>query len=1044
MKSNFPYYFHGQLILRAPSLPLNEMINEESIFEFSQRPFFKESIYLASPVLYNEMIKWHVGALTSEKEIEKLKLSLNKYISRMKSRCTPYGLFASCSTLHWSDTTNIVLKNAVARHTRLDMNYLCSLSQSLSSHSEIAPVIKFFPNNSHYTYGDSFRYIEYKYLNNKRIHQISSVDRNHYLQEIIEIAKEGLTIDELANHLVNDEISISEATDFIIELIENQLLISDLEPSVTGDEFIHQLISKLKSLPTSEFIRSVVEELENTKTILSQLDLSTENNVERYRSIFKSLQKLGNPVDENQLFQTDSFKNLTHNQLNKTIQDNLLEAIGFLKTITENSIPVNLNQFKERFRGRYEDAEVPLLEVLDTETGIGYLENDKNGVSDLLDDLYIPGNDNGKTTIHWTKKDSFLHKLLMKAQKRGENIIHLTDADLKAFDSNHTDKLPITFPLMFRLVDHEKIYLQPCAGSSSANILGRFAHGDQNIHEIIKSVVIHEEKFAENEDKIIAEIVHLPESRVGNILLRPTIHKYEIPYLGKSTLPRENQIQLQDLMISVKGDKLILRSKSLNKEILPRLTTAHNFSSNALPVYQLLGDLQTQYVDQSGFYFHWGELSRLFSYFPRVEYKNVILHRAKWKLQKSDYQELLELKEDSITKIKEWRDKLKIPDQIILVEADNELLIDFNQSLSIRMFIHTIKKRTEIILEEFLFDNEKLVVKDVVNKGYTNEFVALLFRNEPENFAPVRSSIRKHQNLSKDIQKDFHLGSEWLFYKLYCGTKTGDKILSEILRPLTDELIKNNLIDKFFFIRYNDPELHIRIRFHLTDLSHLGRIVEKMNAYTQDHCRDGLITTIQLDTYRREMNRYGENTIELAESLFYIDSETCLQFFDLIDLENGEAVRWQFALKSIDELLNGFGFSLDDKKQLLEALKLGFIKEHGNSKELKVQLDTKYRKLRKQVYEIMDIDPSSELYGLQELLDWKRSKLQNIANQIIDLHKSGQLQVPIQELMASYIHMCLNRIFAARQRTYEMVIYDLLYKFYVSEIARSKKTVEII
>ena len=44
-----------------------------------------------------------------------------------------------------------------------------------------------------------------------------------------------------------------------------------------------------------------------------------------------------------------------------------------------------------------------------------------------------------------------------------------------------------------------------------------------------------------------------------------------------------------------------------------------------------------------------------------------------------------------------------------------------------------------------------------------------------------------------------------------------------------------------------------------------------------------VIWKIQTETYQREIERYGENTIENSETLFWHDSELILKYLDLKD-----------------------------------------------------------------------------------------------------------------------------------------------------------------
>src|SRR6185436_6296753 len=88
---------------------------------------------------------------------------------------------------------------------------------------------------------------------------------------------------------------------------------------------------------------------------------------------------------------------------------------------------------------------------------------------------------------------------------------------------------------------------------------------------------------------------YLPYDRIGNFAQRPLLRGYEIPILGRSGAPIERQIPLGDLTVSVEGDRVILRSRRLGCEVLPRLSNAHNFSeAGHLPVYRFLCQLQDQ------------------------------------------------------------------------------------------------------------------------------------------------------------------------------------------------------------------------------------------------------------------------------------------------------------------------------------------------------------------------------------------------------------------------------------------------------------------
>ena len=156
--------------------------------------------------------------------------------------------------------------------------------------------------------------------------------------------------------------------------------------------------------------------------------------------------------------------------------------------------------------------------------------------------------------------------------------------------------------------------LHDVGGPSGANLLGRFCHGDPDLHANVAEHLREEEAL--DPDALFAEVVHLPEGRLGNVLLRPLLRRGEIPYLGRSGSPADQQIPVTDLTLRLVDDRFVLRSRRLGRRIVPRLTTAHNFRGRALNIYRLLGLLQSE-GRLPGCTWDWGALAAL-PFLPRV------------------------------------------------------------------------------------------------------------------------------------------------------------------------------------------------------------------------------------------------------------------------------------------------------------------------------------------------------------------------------------------------------------------------------------------
>ena len=212
-------------IVRSPFLPFPSAFSQEIIY-LLQNQNFREAIYLSSPKLLSEIEKYHAGALDS-KEKEKLELSIYRYYLRMCYRCTPFGMFAGVSLGTLSDSTLIQLQanTHYKKNTRLDTHFLSSVVYEILKDKVVRDSIKWYANNTSYTVSDKLRYIEYRIDKDSRSHHLTHVDHSEYVTSILNSAKYGATVNELASILVSDEISLEEAIGFIDEMISTRQLL---------------------------------------------------------------------------------------------------------------------------------------------------------------------------------------------------------------------------------------------------------------------------------------------------------------------------------------------------------------------------------------------------------------------------------------------------------------------------------------------------------------------------------------------------------------------------------------------------------------------------------------------------------------------------------------------------------------------------------------------------------------------------------------------------------------------------------------------------
>lgn len=1016
-----------------------------------ERPEVREALFVASPSLDENLRHWLLDP--DSEHGRKIELSLSKYFMRMSWRPTPFGLFAGCSVGTLGADTRLVIKDrkSYRRHTRLDMDYLYALTNSIEHEPSLRETILYAPNTSLYHSVGRFRYVESRLYGRTRSHHLVAVEDTDYLRATLERSRQGATISTLAGALADadTEVSLEEAQEYIEELIDNQVLVSDITPSLTGPDPMSDLLSQLRSRPAAAKVSDCLERVRASLESMDAVGLGLPS--ERYRAVAQLLQELPAKVEMPRLFQVDMIKPTAGAMIGHGLLAEIIKGVQILRQVGGSPRDDSLSRFRAAFIKRYgEGKQVSLAEALDEEYGIGFNPNNEvsAAASPLLNGLAF-STTSSEQSIPWSSGKAFLLQKTTDALIKGEMSIALQPADLEKLESRSPEQLPDSFAAMVTVVAQSEaviaagsfhVVLDIVSGPSGARLLARFCHADQTLREWVERHLRDEEAL--HPDALFAEIAHLPEERIGNVLLRPVLRDYEIPYLGRSGAAGDNQIPITDLYLSVNENRLILRSKRLGREVIPRLSSAHNYAIRSIGLYRFLCSLQSQ-ATAKGFYWEWGVLENS-PFLPRVTTGRLVLSRARWYLSNSEIKMLGKTRgKEQFQAVQRWRAERRLPRFVVFAERDNEMPIDLDNVISVEILLQLCKKRGEAVLFEMFPAPDELCVQSPEGH-FMHELIIPFTRvrgnSDQESHVEVSGDPSPVTQTGPGIQRSFPPGSEWIYCKLYTGTSTADHILCDGVEPVIRKAMRSGAIDQWFFLRYGDPDWHLRLRLH-GDAARLNAdVLPELHLALSELLNNGLLYRIEFDTYEREVERYGGSEgIILSERIFHADSEAVLAIIEMLSGDEGADVRWQLAFRGIDMLLSDLGFNLDMKRDVIRQSRQTFgIEFHVDKTGLKHQLGRKFVRERK-VLEAL-LAPAHDQQSLIEpgiaVLNRRSDKLTTIVAELRASQQVGRLLRPLLALAPNYTHMYINRLLPSALRAQELVLYDFLLRLYNSQAAR--------
>lgn len=901
-------------------------------------PQLKEKIRTSSPAFYELIADKTADEISSLNN--KVQFTIWKYFNRAKFRATPFGSFAAFGTLLLKDKpmAPALLRSTMVEHQFTDWSEkdVYQEEKDILQHSTLL-----FSNSTIYEVGDEIRYISFK----EGEFQLSSVFSFDELQYILKTCATKTSLNFLYQQLQNlFNMDKKSSKDLINQLIELQLILTDLLPNITGDDYFKRI--------------NVAQKDKSIDYILAERQLNG----------FFDLQKLS-PIPE------------------------LINCLAKLKPCQTSS---NLQQFKTAFVKRFEERHIPLSMAMDPELGIGYgnLEQQFNA-NDLIGILNNAKIDNSlQNKIQFTK----LHSFLLNKIIAGETI------DLHDFKTPaHPSPLPNTFSLIFHLYKGN-VVVENIGGCTANSLLGRFTLASKPLETYAKEIAAIEQEA--NPGVICFDIAYQAEKKIDNVNRRKNIYPQELPILSWSAV--EDPLTLADIMIGVQGNEIILSSKKLGKRLIPRIASAYNYCRSDLAVYRFLCDLQHQGI-QSSLQFNLNEYFPCINYYPRVYFKQVIVAPAQWLVPASCLQQKEgETLAQTISKLKEWLHEQHISAPFKAGNGDLTLTFNPQQPDDLMALINYAKQQhtNDLYITEALIAAEDLLM-DEQGKGYHPQFIVNYYHQE-QRYQPL--GAQQSQNpWQHRAESEVELpGGEWLYFEIYCHPfRSNFLLLNEIAHFLRQH---QSLLKSWFFIRYDTPAPHIRLRLHVKEQKFTHLLMQSLKQLLAPLLLTEIISDIQLKTYYRETKRYGAHRMALVEYFFYQDSKLVLE---ILKKAKTTAQLYHYGLEVMQLFCQSYTNDLQQQMSFVKRMANCFAEEMEMNIEIFKKLNSNFTAFKNKPESLKPFNKHLAM-GRQKALAKVLQLCPTIAEQ--------------ENLLADLIHMHINRLFDADQRKHETILYHYLLK----------------
>ncbi len=801
---------------------------------FATNAFARAAVAVASPSLAAAIDEWVAGRPLRN---PKTPVSALAYAVRMASRCTPFGLFAGVGMVETGEGGELALAaGAFATRTRPDMGLIGELCAEIEAGPDRERV-RFVTNACAFEAGERL-YVTNVALANRATGAAPVEQRDVSLRHtqavrfVREYCAGGAEYGDVVRALCARFGAREEESRRLFDtLVRAGVAISELHVSPLGEpvEALLERFDAIGAAPASRLRAALA-----SAAAIDAVPLYEQTAQSRLRVAgeFAALAETA-AADAVQVDARVAFAG--------SLPAPILEDAAILAGLATRAGRVfRMDEYRRRFVERYEGETrlVPLLELVDNDRGLG-----------------TPG----EATFHEcggeARAAEVLH-LFAEAARCGLRGVDLRGGLLdRVFPAHGEGRAPRAVEVGFAVAARDGAAIErgeyrvvsTMLLDRAAKSTARFCHVlGEPATEALRSIV----RRAVPRDELVVEFTYAPvASRSYNVCIRPRFHDYEMP-AGLGVPPGFGTLSPSDCWVGIEDGTFYLWSASLGR----RVTACESHALvTALGAPNLCRFLALAFCDGLRVpEFHLGPAESL-PYLPRVTYGRLVLRPRRWLVPANETGGM--------------RERCDMPRYVHLCRGDNRLLLDLNAP-SARLLLdeYAAGERTLHVEEAIPAPGEMWVRAE--DGAHAVEFVAQAVAAEVPAAPPPRAAAVVARRTR------YGPGSAWTYAKLYVGRQAADAFLVSHAVPFVREQVERGAVDRWFFLRYGDPQHHLRLRLHAAGQDTSVR--DALLARAETWLSQEQIGRYALDTYDPEYERYGEGaSLQAVERFFTLDSEAC-------------------------------------------------------------------------------------------------------------------------------------------------------------------------